>query len=48
MKIRKAQISDLSSIMKMYKSCVAGMIENNIDQWDETYPNINVIKSDVY
>ena len=47
MKIRKAQISDLSGIMRMYESCVKGMLENGIDQWDETYPNIEVIGSDI-
>ena len=41
--IRKAEISDLGNIMLMYKSCVAGMIANGIDQWDETYPNTEVI-----
>ena len=45
--IRKAEISDLENIMKMYKSCVAGMIANGIDQWDETYPNAEVIMEDL-
>ena len=47
MRIRKAKISDLDNIMLMYKSCVKGMIVNNIDQWDETYPNIEVISKDI-
>ena len=47
MKIRKAKISDLGNIMIMYKSCVKGMIANGIDQWDETYPNIEVITKDI-
>ena len=47
MKIRKAQISDLENIMKMYKSCVAGMIKNGIDQWDDTYPNTETIAQDL-
>ena len=45
--IRKAEISDLDRIMIMYKSCVNGMIENGIDQWDETYPNIEIITEDL-
>ncbi|HIG32989.1 MAG TPA: GNAT family N-acetyltransferase [Flavobacteriales bacterium] len=45
--IRKAQIPDLENIMLMYKSCVAGMLENNIDQWDATYPNTEVIMADL-
>ena len=45
--IRKAEISDLGNIMLMYKSCVAGMIANGIDQWDESYPNTEVIMEDL-
>ena len=29
--IRKANKKDLTNIMSMYKSCVQGMIKNNID-----------------
>ena len=45
--IRKANKSDLEGIMKMYKSCVKGMIENGIDQWDDTYPNLKIINEDL-
>ena len=45
--IRKAEISDLENIMLMYKSCVAGMIANGIDQWDESYPNTEIITGDL-
>jgi len=45
--IRKANKGDLDSIMSMYKSCVKGMIENGIDQWDDTYPNAEVINKDL-
>jgi ribosomal protein S18 acetylase RimI-like enzyme len=45
--IRKAEISDLENIMLMYNSCVAGMITNDIDQWDITYPNADVIMKDL-
>ena len=47
MKIKLAKISDLNSIMKMYKSCVEGMIKNGIDQWDSSYPNSEVIQEDI-
>ena len=33
--------------MRMYNSCVSGMIKNNIDQWDESYPNSDVIYEDI-
>lgn len=45
--IRKAHITDLENIMKMYNSCVNGMIKNNIDQWDKSYPNAKIISSDI-
>ena len=45
--IRKAEISDLENIMKMYNSCVGGMLKNDIDQWDETYPNAEIISDDL-
>ena len=45
--IRKAEISDLENIMLMYRSCVAGMIANGIDQWDESYPNADIILADI-
>ena len=45
--IRKAKISDLKKIMLMYKSCVKGMIANGIDQWDDTYPDIDTINQDL-
>ena len=41
--IRKANNEDLEKIMKMYRSCVSGMLENGIDQWDESYPNLDIM-----
>jgi len=45
--IRKANKTDLKNIMKMYKSCVTGMLENGINQWDDTYPNTEIISEDL-
>ena len=45
--IRKADKTDLENIMKLYSSCVAGMIKNGIDQWDESYPNPEIIITDL-
>ena len=45
--IRKGNKTDLKNIMKMYTSCVKGMIKNGIDQWDDTYPNTEVITQDL-
>ncbi len=47
MMIRKAHNKDLNDIMNMYKSCVSGMIKNKIDQWDSSYPNSEIIKTDI-
>ena len=45
--IRKANKTDLENIMIMYKSCVTGMLENGIDQWDDTNPNTEIINEDL-
>ena len=45
--IRKANKRDLEDIMMMYKSCVKGMLKNGIDQWDNTYPNTEIISKDL-
>ena len=45
--IRNANYKDLKNIMKMYNSCVRGMIKNNIDQWDESYPSVENISNDL-
>lgn len=45
--IRKAKYNELDQIMQVYKSCVKGMIELGIDQWDESYPNRNIIQNDL-
>ena len=47
MKIRKGHKRDLENIMKMYKSCVKGMIKNGINQWDSKYPNTDIISCDL-
>ena len=45
--IRKANKYDLGNIMLMYNSCVNGMLKNGIDQWDSSYPNVDVIIADL-
>ena len=45
--IRKANKTDLDNIMLMYKSCVKGMLAKDISQWDETYPNAEIIGQDL-
>ena len=31
----------------MYKSCVTGMLKNGVDQWDDAYPNTEIISEDL-
>jgi hypothetical protein len=47
MKIRKATLEDIDNIMHMYNSCVSGMIDEGIDQWDSTYPNKQILLKDI-
>ena len=34
-------------IMIIYKSCLSGMINVGIDQWDKEYPNKTIITTDI-
>jgi hypothetical protein len=45
--IRKATVLDLNSIMQITKSCAKHMINQQIFQWNEHYPNRNAFENDV-
>ena len=45
--IRKATVLDLNSIMQITKACAKQMINQQIFQWNEHYPNRNAFKNDV-
>ena len=47
MKITLATPENLYAIMEMYTSCVEGMLDLEIDQWDEHYPNRKIIEQDL-
>ncbi len=47
MRIVQAQAQQLAAIMEMYASCISGMLAQGIDQWDETYPNKEIIAQDI-
>jgi len=47
MVIQKAKIRDIVSIMLMYSSCVKGMLLSGNNQWNETYPNHEIILKDI-
>ncbi|WP_113671387.1 GNAT family N-acetyltransferase [Vallitalea guaymasensis] len=45
--IIKAKIDDIADIMKLINDCVNNMRANNIFQWDENYPNEEVMLEDI-
>ncbi|MDP4088644.1 MAG: GNAT family N-acetyltransferase [Bacillota bacterium] len=47
MDIRKASQQEVSMIMELVKKAVADMISKGIEQWDDIYPNIEVISRDI-
>lgn len=44
---RKAKKEELYEIMELYHAGVNNMLESGIKQWDEQYPNIEVISADI-
>lgn len=47
MHIRLANIKDIDSILGIIKQAQTYFKENGIDQWQNNYPNIEIIKSDI-
>ncbi len=47
MAIRPAESSDVSRVMDIFARCLAQMRAQGIDQWDEIYPNLDVLREDV-
>lgn len=45
--IRYAKNSDLNLIMKIIRLCANHMISNNIFQWNNLYPNEEIIQKDI-
>ncbi len=48
MLIRKAKQNEINKIMNIIKKAVSNMISQGIEQWDDIYPNEEVIKRDLY
>ena len=44
--IRSGDISDIDVILNITKSCAANMIQNDIYQWNEHYPDRNSFVND--
>ena len=47
MKIVQAQLTDLDNLMNLYKAAMLHLHHNGIDQWDEEYPNRDIIREDL-
>lgn len=47
MKIRKAELEDLNIIADIFRNAINTMNDNNIHQWDEIYPTIEILKEDI-
>jgi GNAT superfamily N-acetyltransferase len=47
LEICKANMDDLEEINHIYNDVIKNMILNNVFQWDEIYPNINILKEDI-
>lgn len=44
---RKAQLNDLDQIITIINQAISYFKSKNIDQWQDGYPNIDVIKEDI-
>ena len=47
MEFRKAALKDLPKVLLLYKKATQHMIDNGIKQWNEFYPNEEILKSDI-
>jgi ribosomal protein S18 acetylase RimI-like enzyme len=45
--VRKANKEELDGIVRIFKNAIAVMDKNNIPQWDEIYPNREVLTDDI-
>ena len=44
---RRATMDDLEEITQLYSDAISAMIQNNIFQWDELYPNHHILAQDI-
>lgn len=44
--IRKGRLTDIVSVLELTKACATNMINNNIFQWNASYPNAQAFRSD--
>ena len=47
LKLRKANIKDLSNVIEVVKAAIEEMNKNDILQWDDLYPNKDILMQDI-
>ena len=47
LKIRVAMLTDFNEVAAMFKNAITNMNNNGLYQWDDTYPDENLIRSDI-
>ena len=47
MNYSKADINDLEEIYSLYQNAIIAMEKDNIHQWDEVYPDKDILKEDI-
>lgn len=47
MKFRKSEVKDIEAIMEIIKQAQDYLKDENIDQWQNNYPNKDIIKEDI-
>ena len=45
--IKKIEINNLESVLTVFRSAIEKMKANHIDQWDENYPTIEILRKDI-
>ncbi len=45
--IRKACLNDLDIVVQLFNNAIQNMNDNNIPQWDEMYPNKEILEEDI-
>jgi GNAT superfamily N-acetyltransferase len=47
LEIEQAHIGDLQEITRIYQAAIQDMVAKNILQWDELYPEENILRADI-
>ena len=47
MKFKIVELSEASKVFELTSNCAKKLLENGIQQWDNTYPSLEIITSDI-